>query len=172
MGARPGSSQQQLVFRMCKMLISAQTSASATCHQYLDGPQLSPTSLGWERGRGYSVLVSRAMSQGMLWCREVWRGWQLRKQVMQTSSLHQKAPPRVDKWQQKLQGYPARPSPRIPISRLEMPKLSFSCSQGKRRPEPGGSCWGQPWGCGPIHQEGNSTMHEKQIAPSKPFKPL
>lgn len=109
MRAHPGSSQQQLVFRMCKMLISAQTSASATCHQYLDGPQLSPTSLGWERGRGYSVLVSCAMAQGMLWCREVWRGWQLRKQVMQTSSLHQKAPPRVDKWQQKLQGYPARP---------------------------------------------------------------
>lgn len=56
------------------MLLTAETSASATCHQYLDGPYLSPTSLGWERGRAYSVLVSCALSKGMLWRREVWRG--------------------------------------------------------------------------------------------------
>lgn len=60
--------------KMCKMLISAETSASATCHPYLDEPQMSLTSLGWKRGRDYSVLVSCALSWGMVWCREVWRG--------------------------------------------------------------------------------------------------
>lgn len=145
MGAHPGTSQQQPVFRMCKIQIPAWAAAApvwpllllapstvlsaspvqqqqyfwacqglrnhhrclcsdfACCLSHLPPTPrwatVSPVSLGWERGRGCSVPVSRAVSRGMLVCREVWKRGRLRRQPgggmlsfrdkQGTSSLHQ-----------------------------------------------------------------------------------
>lgn len=62
-------------------------------------------------------------------------------------------------WSRHVGGATAR-MPCAALPGLETPELCSSCSWW-RRPEPGGSCWGQQWGGWPTRQEVSSTMREK-----------